>query len=78
MKMENNKDNGYVWVPCKMKTISASINGETVWFANKWKNFLLKIKHLFIKPKYLKNVHMYKNKIVNQSYYGTININNNN
>ena len=50
--MENNKDKGYVWLPYITKTVSTSINGETVWYANKWKNLLLKIKHFFIKPKY--------------------------
>ncbi len=72
--MENNKDKGFVWVPYVIKTVSTSINGETVWYANKWKNFLLKVKHFFIKPKYLKNAHRYKNKVVNPSFYGKVKI----
>jgi hypothetical protein len=72
--MENNKDKGYVWLPYITKTVSTSINGEIVWYANKWKNLLLKIKHLFIKPKYLKNTPIYKNKPVNSSFYGVIKI----
>ena len=42
--MEDKKDKipvGYVWVPYTIKTVSTSINGETVWYANKWKNILL-------------------------------------
>ena len=72
--MENNKDKGVVLLPYIMKIVSSSINGETAWYANKWKNMLLKIKHFFIKPKYLKNAHVYKNKVVNPSYYGTVKI----
>jgi hypothetical protein len=67
--MENNKDKGYVLFPYVIKIVSKSINGETVWYANKWKNLLLKIKHFFIKPKYLKNAHIYKKQIVNPSFY---------
>ena len=75
--MEDKKDKipvGYVWVPYTIKNVSTSINGETVWYANKWKNLLLKIKHFFIKPKYLKNAHIYKNKPVNTSFYREIKI----
>ena len=72
--MENNKVKGFVWLPYITKTVSSSINGETVWYANKWKNLLLKIKHFFIKPKYLNNLHRYKNKTVNSSFYGVVNI----
>jgi len=35
--MEDKKDKipvGYVWVPYTIKTVSTSINGETVWYAN--------------------------------------------
>jgi hypothetical protein len=79
--MENNivcsaevKDKGYVWLPYITKIVSTSINGETVWYANKWKNFFLKIKHFFIPPKYLKNKDVYIKKLVNSSYYETIKI----
>lgn len=76
--MENNKDKGldkgYMWLPYVTKNVSTSINGETVWYSNKWKNLLLKIKHFFIKPKYLKNAHKYKNKMVNSSFYEKVNI----
>jgi hypothetical protein len=79
--MENNPkinkedlDKGYILAPYITKTVKTSINGETVWYANKWKNLLLKIKYFFIKPKYLKNAHIYKNKVVNSSYYGVVKI----
>lgn len=58
-KIQENKDSGYSWLPYIPKVTETSINGETVWYANKWKNLLLKIKHFFIKPKYLK-IHIYK------------------
>lgn len=79
--MENkpkiNKDNlekGYILVPYITKTVKTTINGEVVWYANRWKNLLLKIKHFFIKPKYLKNAHVYKNKVINPSFYGVVKI----
>lgn len=70
--MENNKDIGYVLLPYIIKTTRTSINGETVWYSNKWKNLLLKIKQFFIKPKYLKNKHLYKDKVINSSLYDTV------
>lgn len=66
----NTEEKGYINVPYIMETNSTSINGETVWYKNRWKNFLLKLKHLIIKPntKYSK----YSNNNVNSSYYITI------
>lgn len=72
--MENNKDKGYVWLPYITKTTKTTIDGETVWYDNKWKNLLFKIKHFFIKPKYLKNAHVYKNKAINNSFYGVVKV----
>ncbi len=57
-------------------TTATSINGEVVWYKNKFKNLLLKIKHLFIKPKYLKHFNLYKDKKVNSEYYGVIKLEN--
>ena len=67
-------DKGYILAQYITKTVKTTINGETVWYANKWKNLLLKIKHFFIKPKYLKHEHIYKNKPVNSSFYGLVKI----
>ena len=75
--MEENKEKGYVWLPYITKTVKTEINGETVWYANKWKNLLLKIKHFFIKPKYLKNAHLYSKKTINDKFYQTIKIDKN-
>lgn len=72
--MEDNREKGCVWLPYKPKIVKTLVNGETVWYANKWKNLLLKIKNFFIKPKYLKNGDIYKNKIVNSSNYCVVNI----
>ena len=74
MSKETNKKEGYVWLPYIIKTVRTDINGETVWYANKWKNLLLKIKHFFIKPKYLKNAHLYSKKTINAKFYQTIKI----
>lgn len=74
-KMENNKDNGYVYIPYVMKTVKTTINGETVWCVNKMKNLLLKIKRFFYKSKNLKNAEKYLNKPVNSSFYTTVKIN---
>ena len=67
---------GYVWPPYVTKNVKTDINGETVWYANKWENLFLTIKHFFVKPKYLKNAHKYKNKMVNSSYYREVTISN--
>ena len=73
--MENNKP-GIIYLPYVLKTVSTSINGETVWYANKWNNLLLKIKNFFLKPKYLKNAHIYSKKQIDSSGYGPITIKN--
>lgn len=64
--MEKGKEHiqpGIIWAPYISVTVSTSINGETVWYRNKFKNWLLKIKHFFIKPKYLKNGNIYSKKL---------------
>jgi hypothetical protein len=71
---EKNEEKGYVWMPYIVKTTKTTINGETVWYANKWKNFLLKIKHFFIKPKHLKSAHIYSKKTIDPSLYETLKI----
>jgi hypothetical protein len=43
------KESGIVWLPYVTKTVATSINGEVVWYSNKWKNFLLKSETLFRK-----------------------------
>ena len=66
------QDKGLVMLPYITKTISISINGETVWHSNKLFNMLLKIKRLFIRSSHLKNAHIYKNKHVDASNYKEI------
>lgn len=68
---------GYVWAPYITIISSTSINGETVWYKNKWKNLLLKIKFFFIKPRYLKDGKGYSNKTIDSGLYGTFKINDN-
>lgn len=69
-------EKGYVLVPYVCVNVATQINGETVWYKNKFKNFLLKIKHFFIKPKYMsiKFYGKYSQKIINSKFYKTINI----
>tara|TARA_R110000772_G_C13310268_1_gene440120 strand:- start:33830 stop:34081 length:252 start_codon:yes stop_codon:yes gene_type:complete len=64
---------GYIYahIPVVEATM---INGEIVWYKNKWKNFLLKIKFFFVKPKYYKLMKKYKNKPINPKFYGTVNV----
>jgi hypothetical protein len=69
-------EQGIVWLPYIMVNIKTTINGETVWYKNKFKNVLLKIKHFFFKPKYLKNADIYSKKVINSKYYTTINLKN--
>lgn len=73
--MENNKYKGYVYLPYVIKIVKTTINGETVWYANKMKNFLLKIKRFYYKSKNLLNAEKYLNKPVNSSFYITVKIN---
>jgi hypothetical protein len=75
--MEDFREQGYIWAPYILKVVSTSVNGETVWYSNRWKNFLLKIKRLFFKPKYLKMLGKYGKKEINPKIYGEIKINNN-
>jgi hypothetical protein len=68
------KKPGYIWVPYIPINVSSSINGETVWYRNKFKNFILKIKHIFFKPKFLKKMvnSRYSIKPIDTKFYGTI------
>ncbi len=73
--MENNKDKGIVFAPYIIdEPKSTDINGEVVWYHNKWKNLLLRIKRFFYKSKNLKNAEKYLNKKVNSSFYGVVKI----
>jgi hypothetical protein len=71
--MEEIENKGYIFVPYICKTISTSINNETVWYSNKWKNLFLRIKFFFIKPKCYKNSRYYKKTISTTSFYKDIN-----
>lgn len=75
IKMENNKDKGVVFAPYIIgEPKSTDINGEVVWYQNKWQNLLLKIKRFFYKSKNLKNGEKCLNKKVNSSFYGVVKI----
>jgi len=76
LKLFNMKhyENQIVYMPYILKTVSTSINGETVWYENKWKNLLLKIKRFFCKSKNFKNSEKYLNKKVNRSFYTPVKI----
>ena len=68
-------DKGYVLAPYITKTVKTTINGETVWYANKWKNLFLKIKRFFYKSKNIKNAEKYLNKKIISSRYSVVKIN---
>jgi hypothetical protein len=70
------KNNSIVYIPFEFKIAETMVNSETVWYANKWKNLFLKIKHFFFKPKCYNNSNIYKKRI-NFSYYKPINSLNN-
>ena len=73
--MENNKDKGVVFVPYIIgEPKSTDINGKVVWYRNKWKNLLLKIKWFFYKSKNLKKAEKNLKKKVNSSFYGVVKI----
>ena len=73
------EESGLVYVPYVIgEPRSTSINGITVWYKNKWKNFFLKIKFLFFKPKELKSFEQYRKNPVNPKFYSKINVENNN
>ena len=63
------KNAPYIWVPWVPVTVATSINGEIVWYKNRWKNLLLKIKFFFIKPRYLIDSENFPNKKINTRYY---------
>lgn len=63
------KDNGYIWLPYVTKVVSTSVNGETVWYANKLKNFLLKLKYFFTKSRHSKTNKNYSKIKINSSQY---------
>ena len=72
MENENIMDRGYIFAPYIAIVTKRMINGEVCWYKNKWKNLLLKIKHYFIKPKYLKYKDVYNNRKINSNYYHEI------
>jgi hypothetical protein len=67
---------GLIWVPWTSVVVATQINGEIVWYKNKWKNLLLKIKFLFIKPTYQRHLKKsrYEIKPINHNLYGKVNI----
>jgi hypothetical protein len=73
--VDNKVNEGYVFVPYIIKPVSTSINSKTVWYSNKIKNLILKIKHIFIKSKGIESLNYIKNKKINTSFYQTINTN---
>ena len=75
---EQNNKRGLVYIPYKIETTATMINGQYVWYKNRWKNMMLKIKHFFVKPKYIKNLNLYKDKKIDSSNYMVMNININN
>jgi hypothetical protein len=66
--MKNIKNDGCALAPYILKTVKTSINSETVWHSNRWKNLLLKIKRFFYKSKNIKNAEKYLNKEVHINY----------
>lgn len=67
-------DQGIVYAPYTLQTSSTDVNGETVWYKNKWKNLWLKFKRLFYKSNNYKSLMKYSNRKIDGSRYGTINI----
>ncbi len=54
------------WAPYVLVTTKTTINGDVVWYKNKWKNFFLKIKHIFWKPKKFKK--LTEKKLISSKY----------
>ena len=79
-EIKNNLDKGVVFLPYVTLIEATTINGETVWYRNKWKNLLLKVKRVFVKPKYFNaKLHkQYMSKQINPSFYSEIKIENEN
>ena len=72
MKSDNQKQEGYVMLPYTIVTVKTTVNGETVWYKNKFKNFLLRVKNFFHKSKNLKNHERYSKIKVDPKMYGVI------
>lgn len=67
-------EQGVVYAPCIPVANATSVNGEIVWYRNKWKNLWLRFKRLFYKSKNYKAHMKYLNRKVDTKFYGTINI----
>jgi len=65
-------EKGYKTIPYINVNTKTSINGETVWYKNKLKNLLLRIKHLVIKPKYKITDSIILDKKVSSRFYKKI------
>ena len=70
--VSNGLESGMIFVPYIFKPIKTTVNNETVWHANKWKNLFLKVTHLFYKSKNYKTFIKYSKKIVDSSLYEKI------
>ncbi len=58
------------------KPIRTSVNGETVWCANRWKNISIKIKHFYYTSKNIRRSEYYLAKKVDGKYFCEIKFNN--
>lgn len=62
------QENKSIYVPYMLVCKSTQINGVTVWYKNKFLNFLLKVKFLFVKRPTLDKI----NTPLKGKYYETI------
>lgn len=67
-------EQGIVYAPYTLQTNLMDVNGEVVWYRNKWKNLWLKFKRLFYKSKNYKVYGKCANKKIEESRYGTIKV----
>jgi hypothetical protein len=77
MKLLDDINKGYVYVPYVLKTTKTTINNETVWHSNYLINFLLKLKRFFFPSKNFKSWKRYSQKPINTKFYSIIDIKNN-
>ena len=76
MKINNNNtiNDGVIYIPYIFVTEKTTINNTVVWYRNRIKNMLLKIKFFFYKPKAVKNFEKHSIKPINSKYITKFNI----
>lgn len=67
-------EKGIIYIPYIFVVEKTTINNTVVWYRNRFKNILLKIKFFFYKPKSVKNFENHSIKPINTRFYTNIKV----